>query len=266
MPNPWMPGLRHDPGRGAGYNAGQNSMEMWVDHSTQGTDSYYICKWGREGYRTGLCQILFPKVGIPWQFMEIDAVAYHAGSAAYGDYNPKGPGYEVERLFIDGVWEDLTPDQSFWIAEVNQWGQSEWGLPNMHYWGPQFPAWGADYHGHVNHSQIHPNNDGFTKPEWDSLGTAETPAPRKEGTDMILVVVKGDGYWCRNGQFWVVSSPDYARQVGQGQTYEQVLGDWGFLPTGPLPAAMVDEWITSAIAETVRRKKLDKSLASITLP
>lgn len=165
MPNPWMPGLRHDPGRSAGYNAGRNRMFMAVDHDTGGTNSYEICKWGRQGYNAGLCQILLPKIGVPWQFCEIDAICYHAGSSQYGDYNPYGPGYEVERLQGEG----LSPDQIHWMGEINRWVASEWGLPNVHYWGPQFPPWGANFNGSVNHRDIHPNPDGLSLEEWNLI-------------------------------------------------------------------------------------------------
>lgn len=169
-----MPGLIHDPGQGAGYQAGKNRMYMAVNHDTGGTNSYYICKEGRPGYNTGLCQILLPKVGVPWQFTEIDAVCYHAGSAQYGDYNPSGPGLEVERL----QGEDLSPDQVYWLREIFAWMEGEWGFPNVHYWGGLFPAWQADFHGWVNHSQIHPNPDGLSQAEWALIhaGSPVTPA------------------------------------------------------------------------------------------
>lgn len=100
---------------------------------------------------------------------------------------------------------------------------------------------------------------------------APTPPPAKKGTQMQLVVVKGNGFWCGDKQFWIVAPDEYAKRVGinpdgSAQPLEQVLGDWGWLPAGALPAAQVDEWITSAIQTSVRRKKLDKSLSSITLP
>ncbi|HEY6564238.1 MAG TPA: hypothetical protein VIY86_07055 [Pirellulaceae bacterium] len=192
MPDPWMPGLIHDPGTGAGYNAGRNRMFMAVDHDTGGSNSYAICKNGRPGYDTGLCQILLPKVGIPWQFTEIDAICYHAGSAQYGDYNPYGPGFEVERF----QGEELSPDQAHWLGRINAWCESEWGLPNVHYWGPRFPAWGANFHGHVNHRDIHPNPDGLSEPEWIRI-TAPIPDPtpkRKVNPKMWIAWLQDSNY------------------------------------------------------------------------
>jgi len=187
MPDPWMPGLRHDPGRSAGYNAGRNTMWMVVDHDTGGTNSYNVCKWGREGYRAGLCQILLPKVGVPWQFCEIDAICYHAGSTQYGNYNDDGPGLEVERL----QGEALSVDQTAWLGRINAWLASEWGVPNYHYQGPRFGWWQADFHGHVNHRDIHPNLDGLSPPEWAAVtGNAPGPAPVKGEDDTMLIVNK----------------------------------------------------------------------------
>jgi hypothetical protein len=173
MPNPWMPGLRHDPGRGAGYAAGRNQMRMPVWHSTGGTNSYDVCKNGRPGYRTGLCQILLPKVGTPWQFTEIDAICYHAGSSTYGDYNDDGPGFELER-FQD---EPPTADQTSWIGRIVAFLRDEWGVPDAHYWGPRFPAHGANFRGHVNHSDIHPNPDGLSREEWDRITSGDEVTP-----------------------------------------------------------------------------------------
>jgi len=162
MADPWMPGLRHDPGSNAGYRAGRNRMWMVVDHWTAGVNSYDICK------NRGLCQFLLPKVGVPWQFAEVDAVCWHAGSLQYGNYNDDGPGLEVERL---GGHEPLTADQTHWLGRINAWLASERGVPNVHYWGPRFAWHAADFHGHVNHAQVHPNDDGLSCEEWASLGT-----------------------------------------------------------------------------------------------
>lgn len=191
MPDPWMPGAVRDPGTGAGYNAGFNNMTMAVDHSTDGTNSIAICRDGRAGYDSSLCNMLFPKSGPPHQFAEINAKTYHAGSPSYGDYNGYGPGFEVERLWIPDqqAWEPLTEDQIHWIGEAFRWCESEWGLPFEHYWGPQFAWWEAMFNGHVNHSQIHPNNDGFTQDEWNSIKGAKKPEEPQKKDDLMKDVV-----------------------------------------------------------------------------
>lgn len=195
MPDPWMPGLIHDPGKGAGYAVGTNAMYMGVDHDTGGTNSYEIVKNGRPDAPSTLANILLPKVGVPWQFCEIDAKVYHAGSSTYGDYNPKGPGIEVERL----QGEPLSPDQIEWLGKINAWCASEWGLPDIHYWGPQFPWWGADFHGWVNHRDIHPNPDGLSEAEWDEIAAPPVPVPTIDLENLMEFTKnphKTDEVWC----------------------------------------------------------------------
>lgn len=199
MPNPWMPGLRHDPGAAAHYALGTNSMWMMVDHWTAGVNSYGICK------DDGLCQILLPKVGVPWQFAEINAKCYHAGSKAYGDYNGAGPGLEVERFAND----PLSPDQKLWLGRINAWCASEWGLSNVHYWGPRFPWHQASFHGSVNHRDVHPNDDGISREEWDSLTAPATPI--KKDDDPMLYVFNPSApteIWCLAGNTRRHVSPD----------------------------------------------------------
>lgn len=249
-----MPGLIHDPGRGAGYAAGQNRMFMAVDHDTGGTNSYNICKWGRDGYDTGLCQILLPKVGVPWQFTEIDAICYHAGSAQYGDYNPYGPGFEVERL----QGEPLSPDQIHWLGEIGRWCESEWGLPNVHYWGPQFPPWGANFHGYVNHRDIHPNPDGLSPEEWAAVIGA-TPVPSLiPGACSMLMISESDSYFAPKGSLWLTVPGWYCVRVAQGQTWDQALHNWGALPRCPVPGAFIDGIIGQILQ---RDAKLTKAAA-----
>lgn len=195
-----MPELRHDPGRGAGYPEGRCAMQFVVHHDTGGTNSYDVCKWGREGYDTGLCQILLPKVGVPWQFSEIDSVAYHCGSSADYDhdgdadnYNRTGPGLEVERL----QGEALSADQVYWLGKINRWLESEWGIPNVQYRGA--PLTDADeFHGHVNHRDLHPNPDGLSPAEWDLITGSGSPAPdgKKAFSSMEpRVWTTGSGGW-----------------------------------------------------------------------
>lgn len=180
MPDLWLPGAVRDPGLNAGYRKGKNSMRMPVWHWTVGTDSRALCR------DQGLCNLLYPKVGAPFQFAEIDAFTFHAWSDAYGRYSGRGPGFEVER-FPD---EPLTDDQEHWIGQTIAWLHDEWDVPDVQYRGPRFPWHGADFHGHVNHRDLHPNPDGISEPEWDAV-TVSPPAPvpvPSEGQKMELVV------------------------------------------------------------------------------
>lgn len=185
MPEVWMPGLIKDPGRSHGYPGGRIQMRWCKHHDTAGTDSYNICKWGRPGYQVSLCQILLPKVGVPWQFCEIDS-----NCADSGVWNQWGPGLEVERL---GHQEDLTPDQIHWLGEINRWLESEWGIPNIPYRGPQFGA--ENFRGHVNHSDIAYNPDGLTEAEWDAVTTGDDMT--KEEHDALFEVLE----WIKGGAF-----------------------------------------------------------------
>lgn len=187
-----MPGLRHDPGKGANYAAGRNAMQFTVHHDTGGSNSYQICKDGRPGYTTGLCQILLPKVGAPWQFVPIDAVSYHCGSSAdydrdgdADDYNRTGSGLEVERRQS----EALTEDQVRWLREIGRWLDAEWGIPNVQYRGPFGDA--DDFRGHVNHRDLHPNPDGLSEEEWDQIVAPAPPAAAPKGTPEMRLVAYG---------------------------------------------------------------------------
>jgi len=189
MPNPWMPDLIQDPGAAATYPAGRNAMQFVVHHDTGGTNSYQICKDGRPGYGNSLCNILIPKTGTPWQFGPIDAVTYHCGSTAdydhdgdQDDYNPVGPGIEVERLQGD----ELTASQALWLAKIGLWLETEWGIPNVQYRGA--PLTDADnFHGHVNHRDLHPNPDGLSPAEWDAIVALNTPPNPNLEDDMASI-------------------------------------------------------------------------------
>lgn len=90
---------------------------------------------------------------------------------------------------------------------------------------------------------------------------------------MDLVVCKGDGWWpgVKNNTFWLIGPGDLTQQVGieadgTPQPFEQIVGDWGWLPYGALPAAEIDRWVGNSVAAYVRNAKLTKSLVDVTLP
>jgi len=195
----WLPGAIQDPGPNGPYPAGRNAMQFVVHHDTAGTNSVEICKNGRPGYNNGLCNLLYPKVGAPYQFQPIDALTYHAGSSADYDhdgdqdnYNPVGPGLEVERL--EG--ESLSDDQILWLGKTCAWLE-ELGIPNIQYRGEQFGA--DDFRGHVNHRDLHPNPDGLSPEEWDTIQAVlqgTTISENEEEYEMpIMIVGTKDGKW-----------------------------------------------------------------------
>jgi hypothetical protein len=158
MPDPWMPGAVRDPGALAGYARGTNNMQFSVCHFTAGTHSEGIGK-------QGLFTILFPKVGPPIQYAEINALVWHAGVSPNGTYwNPYGPGAEWERLTAD---EPLTDDQYNWGAQWLNFNET-WGVPKIHYHGPRY--YPGDFRGFINHRDLcSDRSDGLSDAEWDHM-------------------------------------------------------------------------------------------------
>lgn len=197
MPNPWMAGLIRDPGRGAGYTVGRNRMELNKQHFTAGGDSYNLVKNGSAGAPSTLAFTLLPKVGVPWQFAEVDALCYDSGN-----WNDEGPGIEVERLASEQYGpridirpglqaaEPLTPDQTYWLGEIIRWLESEWGIPAVLYDGPRYGV-PAGWRGHVNHGDLDSQrSDGLTREEWAAVTGGGTP-PKPRSKTMSYAVAVG---------------------------------------------------------------------------
>jgi hypothetical protein len=182
MPDLVLPGALWTPGRNAGYNSGRNRMEICVEHFTVGRDSRNI---GLNGY----FHMLFPKVGPPYAYAEIDAITWHAGP-----YNPNGPGWEFERLGYD---DPLTEDQMSWGAKAHEW-MHEWGIPMEHYDGPRFKAITSRFRGFVNHGDLDDQrSDGVTGEEFTTM--TGPPEDQPEDDKMIGYITKksepGVGIW-----------------------------------------------------------------------
>ena len=194
MPSPWMPGLIHDPGsvctvpgRPYGYGKGLNRMERVKVHMTAGTNSYERCKNGTgTPWGITLCQILYPKVGVPWQFAPIDALCYDSG-----DFNDDGPGLEIEALETEvnyyrpglSLFDGPNDNQRFWIGETARWLHSDWGTPLDLYAGPRFGSDG--FRGFVNHGDLDSQRrDGLSADEWARIIGAPTVS---EEFDMLIV-------------------------------------------------------------------------------
>lgn len=96
-------------------------------------------------------------------------------------------------------------------------------------------------------------------------GATPTPAPAPDDApkdDVMIAVTQTDGYFVKAKQFWLVVPGTYAVQVGQGQTLEQVIGNWGGLPRVAVPGSWVDGWIVAVLQTNKRNAALDKYLAA----
>jgi hypothetical protein len=172
MPDVWMPGLIHDPGSGAGYNVGRNQMRLVCVHFTAGVNSYELVKNGNAKAPSTLAQFLLPKMGVPWQFTEVDALCYDSPP------NTDGPGIEFERM---GYHEPLTSDQLEWGGRIFQWLHDEWGVPLVHYDGPKVQGTIPGFHGFANHGDLDRNrSDGVTPEEWDALIGGDMAIPDEQ--------------------------------------------------------------------------------------
>jgi hypothetical protein len=173
MPEVWIPGLIHDPGDSAGYGYGRNEMRLACVHCTAGRNSYELVKWGGSD-RASLSAVLLPKVGTPWQFCEIDALTHDSPP------NNDGPGFEIERMSAGVMhrwglsgWEDLTPDQTYWMGVIVYFLNEEWGMPINLYDGENLGRHHGGipgYHGFANHGDIdNQRSDGVTPEEWAAI-------------------------------------------------------------------------------------------------
>ncbi len=175
MPNPWMPGINHDPGRFDNYQVGRNRMEIVKVHATAGTDSYDLIK------NTGLAQWIVPLYGTPTQFAPADGLCYDSGP-----YNDDGPGIEIERpvlydengnhLYNDyprlSLFRSLSYEQTLWTGKIIHWISDEWGVPFDFYQGPRYGAT-PSFRGYVNHGDLDPDrSDGITLEEWNAMDEA----------------------------------------------------------------------------------------------
>jgi len=143
-----MPGIKHDPGKNAGYRSGKVSRQLAVLHYTVGIDSQALIR------NNGLAQFLVPKEALPIQFAEADAVCAHAC-----EWNVKGPGIEFERL---SDREPLTASQIAWGGKIIRWLHDTYGYPLKFHDGARLPL-GDPFRGFVTHrSLVHKACDQHT--------------------------------------------------------------------------------------------------------
>ena len=252
MPDPWLPGALRRPGALAGYARGTTRMQFAVEHFTVGTDSTGI---GDRGY----FHLLFPKVGPPLQFAEIDALTWHAGP-----WNSYGPGAEFERLGYD---EPLTADQLEWGGRYHHWLSSEWGIPLVHFRGPpdgtRFDP--SEFHGFPDHGAIDDQRtDGVTDAEFAPMAGLAPPVflSSVHGGSMIYESPSGVRLldW---PVFTGVSQDDLASLRAQGVPYLKVSEDFAnYIQAAvdrDLHGASGGGGLSEAQARAVVRDELDKT-------
>lgn len=193
----WMPGIAHDPGTNAGYNAGMPRMDTLVLHYTAGAygGDYDV---GKRGYFNFYCPRDMPAV----QFAEGNALTWHAG-----EWNDAGPGIEMERRDDSYAYTD---HQLHDLGRIAHWLHDRYGIPLDRFYdtGGDNNARigeGASAGTCITHRSLAQSggwhSDYLTHDEWNrALGGAPAP-PNQRRTDVI--------YREENGQYWEMGFGDY---------------------------------------------------------
>lgn len=190
MPEPWMPGLVHDPGAAAGYKLtydqrdGHNLMECAKLHYTAGYrgGDYPI---GLKGY----FQFYVLKDGTPVQFAEADAYCMDSGN-----WNKYGPGIEFERLNDS---EPLTDHQIEWGGKIIRWLSSSYGIPLTFYdtGGDNAKRVDPPFEGFITHRSLRqPGHvDYISQDDWDRM--VAVPKEEEDNDMQILHSVDQDRWF-----------------------------------------------------------------------
>lgn len=174
MPEVWFPGATVHDGFQMGYTNGRSQMRTVVCHFTVGRDSDSI---GRRGYFNWLVR----RDGEVIQYAEADALTWHAG-----DWNPYGPGIEVE--FLPGYDDQIfTVEALASTGRLVRWLNSEWGFPLDYYDGDRrTPIWD----GFIAHRSLFggDHTDWWPREDWDQMVSGSPE--KKDMNDMVICVGK----------------------------------------------------------------------------
>lgn len=99
------------------------------------------------------------------------------------------------------------------------------------------------------------------KEDWGYISTSEpTPAPRLPGAhEMILISEDGGGFFRFPKNALFLNYGDVCVRVGEGQSFEEVVHNWGALPRCPVPQA----WIDAEIFRILNKDALLKKAAGV---
>jgi hypothetical protein len=215
MPDTWLPGAHHDPGKNAGYNWGRSTMQRTIAHFTVGNDSR---SGGRNGYFNFLVHKDASRENGCTQYAEVDAQTWHAA----GQGNPYGPSVEFERMTTGGYnneglanADDLTVNQVAWGQRLIAF-MAEWGIPVQLWDGERYASEimpGGGYDGWVNHHDIdQQRGDGLLRQEWNLMAGAVSPPKPSVDTEgyeeelMLLVAMDRDGMFAKKGHLYLLDA------------------------------------------------------------
>lgn len=247
------PGAYWDPGVNAGYHGGHNRMELAVAHYTVGRDSSGI---GRQGYFTWLVA----RDGMIRQFAEADAVTWHAC-----EWNPRGPGIEVE--YLPGMDDVMFTDAARTACSgLVHWLNTDWGIPLTYYDGLRL-AVGTPYSGFISHRALHEvqcdeHYDSWPQADWDLMiqGAVDVGLDLTKPEDLTVwreAYYNQEGAWptTENGQPVTI---DYHKPVIMAKLDQILAGlaaGTGGGGTG-FTEAQIKQWIAEGVRAELDKTKL----------
>jgi hypothetical protein len=214
----WVHGFVHLPGRNADYAAGRITPRVGARHETVGRNSTPI---GMNGYFHALIKPDAPAE----QYAQLDAITWHMC-----EYNPLGPGCELERFPGEPMTATMAYYSALWVAAVAEAlpiGLGEYRGPRIR---PAVGFVGWLNHGDAQLDACDNHTDGWTVDEWlwilDILGGASpTPVALEDGMRCIQNTVESGG----NGQWWLFTDTGYDPIDEVDATNCRTAG----IPTGP---------------------------------
>jgi hypothetical protein len=249
--NDYIPGIPIDPGN---WHGSQICRPQVTCHRTYGAwaGDYSVIK------SNGLAHLLIGKYEGQWvQFAPPNIRQYH---------DAVNVGYGVEITGINE--EDFTDWQLRCMAYVVPWLEAMIGVPRLYSDGSDGWVDVNYWNGWHSHNMIIPSNGGsqhtnlWKVSDWQKIVNLVQgqdpiqPAPRKKG-DSMLYVAESDSFFAPTGSFWLEAGHGPLR-VGAGQTFEQVVHNWGALPVCPVPGVFID----NEIAKVLKEQQLMKNIAN----